>query len=68
MTHSGDMDTCEKLRCSCGSTALILYPSVRKPHITIAAECVVCGHMWYTEDAHVLLHLIDQPHHLLASA
>lgn len=63
------MDTCEKLRCdSCGNTALIHYPSVRKPNITVAVECVICGHMWFTETGATLVHLIDEPHRLLATA
>jgi hypothetical protein len=62
------MDTCEKLRCTCGNDLLIHYPSVRKPNITVAAECIICGHMWFTEQGEALTHLVDESRHLLASA
>lgn len=62
------MDTCETLRCTCGNTALIHYPSVRKPNITILTECPVCGHIEFTEKGAALVHLVEEPHRLLVSA
>lgn len=62
------MDTCEKLRCVCGNSALIHYPSVRKPNITIAAECTICGNMWFTEPGAALVHLVDESHRIHATA